>query len=94
MKKTFIIIAAAAIVALLATHVSAQDSANGLVSTEDSVSTQADVLAAKFIKQVNVISKVKIDTRVLEDSAFRSLTDFSRPIPQELRGRSNPFAPF
>jgi len=95
MKKTIIItIALFGIAAFVFADVNAQESENGLIADKNPVSSEASVLAAKFIKQVNIISKVKINTEVLKGPIFKSFADFSRPIPQEERSRTNPFAPF
>jgi hypothetical protein len=64
--------------------------AQGLVETSN---TNADIIAQKFINQINVISSVRIDDAIFSDATFRSLIDWSRPIPEEQKGRANPFAP-
>lgn len=71
-----------------------EESVNGIVSSDNSYAGEADLLAAKFIRQFEIISRVRIDTAVLNTPSFRSLVDFSRPIPEEQPGRANPFAPF
>lgn len=65
----------------------AEESSNGLVTKT------TNVLAAKFIRQVNLLNNIKLDDGIFEDPAFRSLVDWSRPIPDEPAGRNNPFAP-
>lgn len=70
---------------------------DGLVAASATVpSSEAGLIAAKFIKQVNILDSINIkaDAKVLESDEFKSLIDFSRPIPDEPVGRDNPFAPF
>jgi hypothetical protein len=70
----------------------AQNATNGLVASK-AVDTEAGVLASKFVKQVNIIRAVKIDSEIFKNKNFQSLIDWSRPIPEEASGRENPFAP-
>lgn len=102
MNKNIIIITLLAIITLLlvmpgivrVTGVEAQtgESANGLVATK-AIDSEAGVLASKFVKKVNIIRAVKIDSNIFKDRTFQSLVDWSRPIPEEASGRENPFAP-
>ncbi len=39
------------------------------------------------------LQSLKLDTNILKNAAFRSLSDFGQPIPPEPSGRTNPFAP-
>lgn len=102
MNKNITIITLLAIITLLlaipgivrVTGVGAQtqDTTSGLVANK-AVNTEASVLASKFVKQVNIIRAVKIDSEIFKNKTFQSLVDWSRPIPEEASGRENPFAP-
>lgn len=77
------------------TSVEAQEIGNGLIFNPDtSIDSEATILAAKFVRQIDIISKVKINTGLFESDTFKSLRDWSRPIPTEESGRANPFAPY
>jgi hypothetical protein len=80
---------------------SASAQSDGLVTTGDqdtagtlSLDTSSSIIAAKFTKQINILSRVTLDDRLFQNPLFISLEDWSRPIPQEASGRVNPFAPF
>lgn len=66
--------------------------AQGLLA-EDSGGSSADIIAQKFINQINILNSVKIETSIFNDASFQSFVDWSRPIPEEEKGRDNPFAP-
>ena len=81
----------AAIVALVGyTFISVQ-AQEGLVQTTSN--PNADIVAQKFINQINILNSVRIETSIFADESFQSLIDWSRPIPDEEKGRANPFAP-
>ena len=62
---------------------------NGLVSNKGtSIKVGADLLAA-----LATLDTLKIDTEFFKDQTFRRLVNFSREIPVQPKGRSNPFAP-
>ena len=39
------------------------------------------------------LSSVSLDDSIFLNKTFKSLTDFSQPIPDQVAGRPNPFAP-
>ena len=99
MKKILLIILCIACAAMI-TQVSAQEDENndGIVTTKPgtelfSNDTGASLIAAKFIKQINILNKVTISNQIFNDASFKSLVDMSKPIPEEDAGRPNPFAP-
>ncbi len=100
--KKYIIITLCAAITLIAfgtvfvnvRNVEAQNAVNGIVTSDESSATEADMIAETFIRQFEIISSVKLDTSIFESPVFRSLEDFSKPIPEEQRGRANPFAPY
>jgi hypothetical protein len=56
-----------------------------------------DVAAAEVGNEVlslyNKLNSVTLDQSIFSYSLYKRLIDFSRPIPQQVPGRSNPFAP-
>lgn len=105
MKKNIIIIASLIIIIAAAmatqrtfTFKASSVRAEGLVTTTTASplgdDAEASLIAAKFIKQIAILNKVKIDDGIFSDPSFQSLEDWSRPIPDEAAGRANPFAPF
>jgi regulatory protein YycI of two-component signal transduction system YycFG len=67
--------------------------AQGSVLTEEYV---ADNLAAQRLtlelQKINSLQN-RISSDIFNNPIFKSLQDFSKPLPVEERGRSNPFAP-
>jgi hypothetical protein len=62
---------------------------NTLVSNKNSsVKVGADLLAA-----LATLDTLKLDTDFFKDATFKRLINFSRDIPTQPKGRSNPFAP-
>lgn len=53
----------------------------------------ATIGAERFIGEISLLDTVTLDPAVFNDLAFKSLVDFSRPLPEEVKGRTNPFAP-
>jgi len=78
---------------IYSTDVLAVGSQDGLIINQNTINSEAALLAAKFVKQVIILKSVSINTDVLKSPAFRALQDLSQPIPREDRGRINPFAP-
>jgi hypothetical protein len=70
--------------------ISVQAQSNGLTVTSN---PNTDIIAQKFINQINILGSVNIDTSLLSQDSFKSFMDWSRPIPEEEKGRANPFAP-
>lgn len=97
MKKTFLILILLLAFAATIVRVNAQEERDGIVTTMNeafALDTGASVIAAKFIKQINILNKVTLNDGVFEDASFTSLIDKSEVIPDEEAGRANPFAPF
>jgi|GEM_PF-2247984 hypothetical protein len=80
------------IVRITSVDAQTEDTTSGLVANK-ALDSEAGVLASKFVRQVNIIRAVKIDSEIFKDKTFLSLIDWSRPIPEEASGRENPFAP-
>ena len=55
--------------------------------------TESSVIAQKFVNQINSLNSVELSADIFSNPVFQSLVDFSRPIPEESKGRNNPFAP-
>lgn len=102
MKKNILIIAVflLMIAALVIPHTFSASSVNaqeGLITTSALPAgndSEASLIAAKFIKQISILNRVKISGSLFSDPSFQTLKDWSRPIPEEAAGRPNPFAPF
>lgn len=50
-------------------------------------------MGAQVLSALNQLQQLKLDGSVFDDKTFKSLKDFSRPLPLEDVGRINPFAP-
>lgn len=59
----------------------------------DSTVEEARLASARFIRELNAIKSLEISDNLFNDPRFRSFVDFSRPVPPQSVGRSNPFAP-
>jgi len=62
-----------------------------LVSSQ--TATQEPAVKREIIALLVDLQSIRIKSDFFSDQAFRSLYDFSTPIPDEPRGRTNPFAP-
>jgi hypothetical protein len=74
-------------------HSSNRVSADNSGLVVNNVSSDSDVAAQKFVDQINILRMIHIDKAIFASPLFRSLVDFSRPLPVEDSGRPNPFAP-
>lgn len=61
-------------------------------STLDASSDQAAV-GVQVLNLLNQIQSLRIDTSLFTDAGYRTLRDYSVPIPSVDVGRPNPFAP-
>jgi ABC-type phosphate transport system substrate-binding protein len=95
MKKIILLIILLALIVTVS-RVSAQEEGDGLVAVDGASAPVAvtNLIAIKFKKQLDVLNDVKLDDELFDSAAFKTLTDWSRPIPNEPSGRPNPFAPF
>jgi len=46
-----------------------------------------------LLKSLKILKSVKLDTSFFDQDAFKGLIDFSKDLPFEESGRSNPFSP-
>lgn len=91
MNKTLIIIlviVALAVLGFVFLNVS-EEADTGLVSTRN-VESQ---VGTELLAALATIDTLRIDTEFFKDPTFRRLVNFSRDIPLQPQGRSNPFAP-
>ncbi len=86
--KTYIILFVALACIVTVATVSAQET-----GSSNAKSMNPTVIAARFVKQIAILSKVDINDEIFNSEVFNSLVDSSRPIPEEASGRPNPFAP-
>jgi len=94
----FCLVAITALSGIYISHVEAQE-VDGLevVGGASLDGSEASLIASRFVQQVNILNQVNIKEnadKLFGSTAFQSLVDYSRPIPEEPVGRSNPFAPF
>ncbi len=90
MKKSLLIIIVVVVVGILGYSLLGKpDQTDGLVSNKtSSIKVGADLLAA-----LATLDSLKIDTEFFKDPTFKRLVNFSKDIPVQPKGRSNPFAP-
>jgi hypothetical protein len=91
MKKIIIIVIIVVLGFLAYSFLSKSDTPEtGLVSSggENGIKVGAGLLAA-----LATLDTLKIDTDFFKDQTFKRLVNFSRDIPEQPKGRSNPFAP-
>lgn len=56
--------------------------------------TSTSKMGAQVLSALNQLSQLKLDESVFSDATFKSLRDFSQPLPtDQVPGRTNPFAP-
>ncbi len=89
-KNTFLFLAIIVLVGYAVISVQAQQDSLLIETTSNS---NADIVVQKFINQINIISSVQVETTLFSEGVFDSFVDWSRPIPEEEKGRANPFAP-
>ncbi len=53
----------------------------------------ANVVGTRVLSLLNQIQSLRIDTRLFDATAYRTLVDYSVEIPETPVGRPNPFAP-
>lgn len=61
-------------------------------------STGTDISAVRvaneeFVRELNQIKTVQLSDSIFADARFRSLVDYTLPVPPQSLGRTNPFAP-
>lgn len=54
---------------------------------------QASEAQGETLQLLQILRSIKLDASVFENKTFRSLEDFSVPLQEEPKSRSNPFAP-
>ena len=89
--KTIIVIAVLAGVGFVGYNYLSRDT-----SSPDVLQVQKDdpsQMGAQVLSALNQLQQLKLDESIFDNPAFKSLKDFSRSIPAEPIGRSNPFAP-
>jgi len=89
-KNTFLFLTVIVLVGYAVISVQAQQNSLLVQTTSN---TNADIVVQKFINQINIVSSVRVETTLFSNEVFRSFVDWSRPIPEEEKGRTNPFAP-
>jgi len=91
-KSVLFLLAALAVAFFAYTYFfpSGEDSGEALTS-EDLV---ASPIENELVQLLLRLESVTLPEAIFGNSSFQSLEDFSQQIPEEPRGRENPFAPF
>lgn len=56
--------------------------------------TATSKMGAQVLSALNQLRQLQLDTSVFSNATFKSLKDFSQPLPtDQIPGRDNPFAP-
>jgi hypothetical protein len=55
--------------------------------------TQAQVVGQDLVDLLDKLQNVKLDDSIFRNQAFINLTDYAITLPDQPRGRANPFAP-
>jgi len=66
---------------------------NAPAITQQTPGSAEQIPGSDIIALLVDLKTIKIKKDIFSDSAFRSLQDFTTAIPDEPRGRANPFAP-
>ena len=69
------------------------DSGSATLATDAPATTPELIDGQAILILLNRLGQVKLDTSIFSDPIFASLTSFARPIPNQIPGRKNPFAP-
>ena len=88
--KTFFIVLALVVTAglgyyLFVYQTSLENTSNATFNND--VATKA----ARFLKKLNELKEIELNSDILSDGRFSSLTTFTAPVQQEQIGRTNPF---
>lgn len=66
---------------------------DGLTTGNEIVANQAEAETREFLRRLNELKSIELDTNVLTDDRFRDRVDFSAQVVQQTVGRDNPFLP-
>ena len=67
------------------------EKSNGLSSSRDA-KNQNQVIGANLLISLTTLDSLELDISFFKDQSFRKLVDFSKEIPFQKPGRSNPFS--
>jgi hypothetical protein len=65
----------------------------GLRGGNQAVSTQAAAETQEFLRRLNQLQSVELQTEIFTDPRFTNRIDYSAPVPVLPVGRENPFLP-
>ena len=97
MKTTFKIIIAVAtlvIIFIVYTLFTGEEAGTDVVLVEEDFSAQVEVENIEFLRILNSLEGVTLNTDLFATPAFISLFDFSVTLVPKPQGRDNPFLPF
>jgi len=66
---------------------------NDKTLTADNAVDQQFVDGQAVLNLLNALNKVTLNDAIFSSAVFKSLVSFARPIPDQVPGRTNPFAP-
>lgn len=98
MNQTSSIIKIATVVIVIAVigffgynYLNGSSSSSGDISIVPNSDTSA--VGAQVLSALNQLNRLNLDAGIFSNPTFKSLKDFSRPLPTEPVGRINPFSP-
>jgi hypothetical protein len=91
MKKTIITIIVIAILGFFGyTYFGGKPKTDNTLVSNKSASTK---VGSELLAALATLDTLKMDTEFFKDATFKRLINFSKDIPMQPKGRSNPFAP-
>jgi hypothetical protein len=92
-KNTIIIIIGLIVVALGYFFMKGGSTVDDSALLQGDVSVMSDNSGAQVLALLNQINAIEIDPSIFNSAVYRTLRDFSVPIPPQNVGRPNPFEP-
>lgn len=89
--KNIVIIVGLLGIAALGYFLYVQNETSNLATSDAEMTNKLAIEANDFLRRLNDLKAITLDTEVFEDPRFASLIDFSTPIKTEDIGRTNPF---
>ncbi len=93
MKKTSIILIIIVVVGAFIYFYLNGNSNNNSALLQGSSPELSDNISMEVLALLNQIQSLKIDSAMFSEPVYRTLVDYSVPIPPQDIGRTNPFAP-
>lgn len=90
LKNLFILLVVIA-TAVLGYYVYKEKNSDIVDSSNSGLAQDVTVEASEFLSRLNQLKQIELDSEILSDPRFTSLTTFTVPPEQEEVGRPNPF---